>query len=652
MSHLGSPNYDFTLTMGGKTYGYMLFTDPQTGQKHWNEGLAPLLTPQQRITEFSYEHIPPEIDVPVAFEDWTEGAGFVEHTAGVALGAQGTPATSNSPRGYNYSQGIDLSWGNRAYMSPARQADNASTGGAIAAAPTRNWYSSTFGMWCFAGIYLYKYDLSTGTWVLKDTAGGAYTSLAELNGVMYASITEAAYRYSTDGATWTVATLGGSLTSDIADLFVTRNNGLWAIRDETLYVTTNGQNGGVNWSAGTSAGSSSELTNSLVTVNADIWIFKREGIYLFDGTTATQVYTPTFLDANNGKSAFVHSDGKIYVVYERSILGIDPFGTTESPIHMAYPKHDSEEIKGTISQITGTFAELFFTLTNPDGRTYLMKLNPDSEVAHTYAYLGVVANQACLAVGGGVMHATNPCLATGYGTAAVHYILPQANLRPEDDANYEYETSAGTVYGPWVSFGARAFDKFLNRGTVLTLNTTAGQTVAMAYAVDNGSATTLLTAVDPGLTEENVASTVEFNRLQYSLVMNAVSEVQSPIIVAATMHATMNPPRRRLWKPVVDIAPSILMKDGNRDNQDPVVLKEALFSGANKRITMVDRNHHSFTVRLLDIQEQQTIPTAAGGSLRDRQVFQLAIAEISPLESSLPTGIYGDDVFGGGKVYA
>lgn len=649
----GAPNYDFTLTMSGKTYGYMLAVDPQSGQKHWNEGLAPLLTPQQRITEFSYEHIPPEIDVPVAFEDWAGGAGLNEYAAGITTTAQGSPAVGNSPHGYNYSRGIDLSWGNRAYMSPARQTDDASTGGAIAAAPTRYWNSYSFGVWCLAGAYLYKYDLSSGTWVLKDTASGAYTSMAELNGVIYASISGYAYHYSTDGTTWTTATLGGSLTSDIADLFVTRNNGLWAMRLESLYVTTNGQNGGVSWSAPTIVGSSSETTNSMVTVNADIWIFKREGIYLYDGSAVTEVFTPTFLDVNNGKYAYVHSDGHIYVVYSRSILAIDPFGTTESPIHTIYPKHDAEEIKGTISQITGTFAKIFFTLTNPAGHTYLMKMNPDDETAHTYAHLGSVANSACLAVSGGVMHATNPCLATGYGAAAVHYILPEAVLRPEDDEHYEFETSAGTVYGPWISFGARAFDKFLNRGTVLTINTTAGQPVVLAYTLESGTtATTLLTARDTGLVSANTSSTVEFNRLQYQITMSAVSPVQSPILVAATMHATMNPPRRRLWKPIVDIVPGVLLRNGVKDNQDSLVLKEALFSGSIARVTMVDRNGQSFIVRLLDIQESQLRPTAAGGALRDHSVFQLAIAEISPLTTNMPTGVYGDDVYGGGKVYA
>ena len=654
MSHASSTPqaYDFTLTIGATTYGYMLYVDPQTGQKHWNEGLAPLLTPQQRVTEFSYEHIPPEIDVPAAFENWFEGAGVVDHSSVPSLSVL-QPSTGNAPRSYNYSQGIDLSWGNRAYQSPARQADNASTGGAIAAAPVKFWYSYTFGLWCLASTTLYKYDVSSGTWVSKDTASGAYTSAAELNGVMYVSISGYAYHYSTDGTTWTTATLGGSLTDDKADLFVVRNNGLWAMRLESLYTTTNGQNGGVNWGAPTVVGSSSELTNSMVTANTDIWIFKREGIYNFDGTTVTQVYTPTLIDSSNGKYAYVHSDGRIYVVYENSIMSIDPFGTTLSPIAQVFPQHVSNELKGTISQISGNFTDLFFTLTNPSSRTYLIKLNPDNGVFHTIAYLGSNANAACLYVTSGVMSSTNPSIATGYGIAAVHFDMPRANLRPEDDIYYTYDTSSGTVYGPWLAYGARAFDKFLNRGSVLARNATAGQVVALGYQLDDETTTTtLVSAVDSGLTEESVDTEVAFNRLRYVITMNAASESQSPILVAATLHATLNPPRHRMWKPIVLIEPNLVLNDGNIDTQDAHIAHEALFHGANRRVSMIDRNNVSYVIRVLDIQEMGMKSSNLGGDERDQTILQLSLAEISPLEGHLLTARYGDDNYGSGREYS
>ena len=647
--------YDLVLNISGKDYGFMLYVD-ENGMRHWNEGLAPLLTPQQRITEFSYEHIPPEIDVPAAFEHWGEGAGFTEFS-GTHTHVPGN-TTSNAPQGYNYSRGLDLSFHNRVYVSPLRQSDLASTGAEVAAAPTGYWYSPDFGYWLMAGIYLYQYDLSSGSWVLRDTGSGAFLSLAELNGVMYAAISGAAYHYSTNGTTWTTSTLAGSLTNDIVDLFTVRNSSLWAMRSEVLYTTTNGQNGGVNWSAGVSIGSTSEQTSGMVTANAVIWVFKREGIYTYDGTTVSQLWVPKYLVESNGKYPYVHSDGVIYVVYDTYILAVDPFRDSETPLQIVFPAidvHDSQELIGEISQINGDLQLLYFTVTNDTGHTYLIKLNPGTKVFHSYAYLGEVANAACGVVGPGVQHAENPCVSLGRGTAAFHYILPRASLRPEEDDNYEFDTSAtpGFVYGPWMAYGARAFHKFLNRGTVLGDMVTAGQTITLGYEIDaSGTVVDVLTAEDPGLVSANISGTVEFNRIRYQIEMNAVGVTQSPVLYAATLHATLNPPRRRKWSPLISLRPNIELYDGSRDSQDVLVLKNALFAAAEQRVTLTDWHGAAYTVRMLDVQEAALMWSQQGGEDRDEQVFQVSFAEIHPQNNSLLPAQYSYDAYGSGKVYS
>ena len=656
--------YDLTLTIDGVDYGLVLYVDQQTGMRHLNEGLAPLLTPQQRISEFSYEHIPPEIDVAAAFENWSGGAGFNEHVA-VSNPLGITSSTSNTPRSYNYSKGLDLSWTNRVYMSPKRQTDLAATGSAIAAAPTFFWYSSEFGLWCIAGVYMYKYNFPTNSWVLRNTAAAAVTSMVELNGVLYASLTESAYIYttSTSGIGWTTSTLAGGLTNYIADLFVTRRSSLFAIRGESLYATTNGQNGGVNWSAGTAIGSTSEQTNSMITINDEIWIFKREGIYVYDGTNATQVWVSPYITDQNGKYALSHSDGNVYVVYGSFILGIEAFNTSSTPLRIVFPAqandsdasvipHDAEEIKGTISQLTGNLHELMFTVENAHGHVHLMKCDPRTQVFHTYAYLGANSSAACLIAPAGTMHATNPCVAVGYGTGAAHYILPQSDMLPEDDGAYEFDTTEGFVVGPWISYGARAFDKFLNRGTVLARHATAGQPITLSYERDNDdNETTLVTAMDEGSNSSNVSGEVSFNRLRYIIRMNAASVAQSPILVAATLHATLNPPRRKVWKPLIQLAPNLELRDGTRDPQDPATVRAALLAAGTKRVTLTDSHQHTYTVRLLDVQEQGMMRYREGGIERDSQIFQLVLAEITPGTTNQAQGQYGNDAFGGGKVY-
>lgn len=643
--------YDFTLTLEGKNYGYFLWED-ENGAKHWNEGLAPLLAPQQRTTEFSYEHIPPEIDVAVAFEQWTGGAGHTEFIHGTAHG--------DLPTVYSYSQGIDASWDNRLYLSPKQIADNASTGGAIAAAPSFFFSSLTFGFWCAAGVYLYKYDVSSGTWVLKLTCAAAVTSMAELNGVLYASLTDSAYRYTTDtdGTTWSTYSSATLESGNIADLFVVRNASIMAMYNEKAYVTTNGQTGGTSWSSGTTIGSTSETTQSLAVANGDYWIFKKEGIYSWDGTTVTDVWHPKFFNSDNGKYAYVWYDGVIYTVYNNRILGINPFVNDQSPMAFVYPPeghdqdHDSTEIKGTISQITGTFSDLIFTVTNPDGRTYLMKGSPTTGVFHTFAYLGSVANAACFAAGTGLLHASRATVAVGTGTAAAHYILPASDLRPEDDPLYQFALT-GTIYGPWVSFGARVFNKFLNRGSVLAASNSAGGNILLKYEIDEdtGTTTTLVDAQDPGINTTSTSSTVSFYRIRPVITINTVDSALSPILIAATFHSTLNPPRRRVWKPIISLRDNQFGRDGIRDTQAVSVLRAALFTGATNRITMTDRDQNSYTVRILDLQELSIRFSKTGGSETDNQIMQLTIAEVTPTTSSAPVARYGQSRYGAGYVY-
>ncbi|KKM65471.1 hypothetical protein LCGC14_1490900, partial [marine sediment metagenome] len=88
--------------------GYFLNAD-ENGFLVWRDGLAPAFVPQTGNTEFALSAQPPEIDVAVEFEDWSLGAGFEDAPPGLVQ------------RVYNYSQGVDASWGSRAYLSPQLQ---------------------------------------------------------------------------------------------------------------------------------------------------------------------------------------------------------------------------------------------------------------------------------------------------------------------------------------------------------------------------------------------------------------------------------------------------------------------------------------------------------------------------------------------------
>lgn len=684
--------YDMTLTIGGKNYGYQLWEDPN-GNKHWNEGLAPLITPQQRITEFSYQHIPPEIDMPAAFESWSLGAGSTEFAATAPSQGGLSQITANIPKVYDYSSNIDASWGDRLYLSPARVPD-----ALLTTQPTFFFNSDVYGLWCAAGVYLYKYSLTTATWVLKLTGSAVITSMAENNGVLYVSLQDVAYQYATDlvGTTWTVFTGGNLESQSAADLFTVRGNVLMAMYNEKAYVTINGQNGGTAWSAGTAIGNTSETSKSLVVANNKYWIFKTQGIYSWDGTTVSVLWLPQYIESTNGKSAYVWYDGNIYTVYGSRILAIDPFDTQAASLKFVYPpegtdgheEHNSLELKGTISQISGTFNDLVFTVSNFNGGVYIMKGDPKTEIYHTLAYVGdstsvvpipgpagtTTANTACIAVGPGIMHSTNPCIATGAylntetGANSQHYILPKLNLMPDEDSSYKFAVT-GSIYGPWISYGARSFNKFLNSGSILGTGITAGQNVVLSYQLDDDIATTtqLVSAIDYGITTERVTTSVPFYRLRYVVSMNAVSglgalvwsgsvtstfSTSGPILIGATLHATMNPPRRRMWKPLIELKLNNNLRDGGQDGQDVGALRTALYAAAEQRITMTDRENNTFIVRILDIQEQQIDFVSEGASESDVQVLQLSLAEITTLTSQLVGAKYGQARYSQGYIYA
>ena len=71
---------------------------------------------------------------------------------------------------YNYTRGIDFSWENRAYISPARQ-DAKLSASELPAAPTK-FFQSTLGFFVIDGAYIHEWDTTSLEWVERDDATG------------------------------------------------------------------------------------------------------------------------------------------------------------------------------------------------------------------------------------------------------------------------------------------------------------------------------------------------------------------------------------------------------------------------------------------------------------------------------------------------
>ena len=642
---------DFYLSIQGVLYPFVLSRNEQ-GQKAWNDGLAPMLTPQVRTEGFGYEHVPPEIEVIAAVETFDGGAGF-----DLARG------TTNR---YNYTRGIDLSWDDVAVVALKRRAILESDGTAIAAAPSK-FFLSSLGLFMLAGAYIYEWDLTTTSWVQRDDAtgtfsGAVYTDINELDGVLYATRGGSAdYKSSTDGITWTAYTT----EDENGDVITVRGNGsdiaaLWKVNDNLIKV--NPTPAGAGWTGGDEVGNTSEVTRSAVTVDNDIYIFKDRGFYVYTGTETQDLWKTDYIDSQNGKNAYLWANRKIYVTYGDELLEFDPYGDTALQAVYPAPDMDSRELRGQVTAVGGDTKRLYIALKNRAGNTYIMKGRPTSQgwVWHTVTYLGANDCNALHLTAPGVMHATNPALVFGYGTAGHYVVLPRGGMHPSEDPACTFETSLsdsdrGKAVGAYKDWGAKTFPKFLNRGAVLGYGMSAGRAAELYYEADrSGTEVELVSATADGLSEANQATEVSFQILRDVVYMGTGDESSTPSVDGWLLGATPNPPRRRMWQPVVVLGAELEMRDGAGNEAsapDAATTRRILFGSVTKRVTLIDRDDIEYIVRLHDVIPVAIKDQDVGGTESEIAGYQLVLTEISALTSDEQVGVYDESSYDSGHVY-
>lgn len=640
---------DFALTIQSVYYPFMLGKD-EHGYKTMGDGLAPMVAPQFRTDGFGYQHVPPEIEVIESFERFTAGCGF-EGVGGVRTS-------------YNYTRGIDLSYGDRAFVALKRRAVLESDGTAIGAAPTAFYHSPTLGFFMAAGPYIYEWDLATTTWVQRADhsgtfSGASYLSFVEIDGVLMASRgTGADYATSTDGITWTAFTSA----DENADYAVLRGNAsdvasVWKINDNLIKV--NPDPTANSWTGGDEIGNTGETTRGAICVDNTIYVFKDRAIYTYDGTNTQDVWSTSYIDSSNGKGAYLWGNGKMYAPYGRRLREIDPNPNAIQTIGTAYPTPgmDSTELLGTITALGGDDNWLYMAMKNRAGNTYLMRGN-DSRgtwVWHTIAYLGANDCNALSVVGPGVLHATNPAVVFGYGTAGHYTVLPQQDLLPSEDPAVTFETDEGSAYFPYVDFGAQTFPKFLNRGALLGYGLSAGRYATLEYEKDrDGAVTSLVAAVGDSLTEANEDDEVEFHLIRAVLLMATGDSSATPTVDALALGATLNPTRKRTWNPRIVLSDGIEFRDGEDmevASPSAALMRRILFASVRRRLTLTDRDGITYTVRLLDIQPVALKDKDMGDAEYEASSYVLTLVEINTLTSDETVGIYDESDYDAGHVF-
>lgn len=632
--------YHFVLTIGGVDVGFILYKD-QSGNLSWYEGLAEKYAPQSRVQTFSYEHLPPDVDQPLAAEDWSGGAGY-----DTVRTADGVSALTK----YSYSRGVNMSYSKKFMLAHKLEALLEDDGTAIADVPTCFYYSPSYGLFMGAGSYIYEFDFFTSQWSQRLAGSGTIKSIREHDGVLYASAGASTdYYYSGNGVSWTAYTA----EDENADFFETRSNVLWKLKGQALKNSTTPTTTG--WTGSDKFGHTTMTVSSFLQADGSLWGFYREGIFEYTGSAVSEVWRAPIVKSTNGKNPFYSGNGMIYLPYGNYLMQFDPSGA--SLIEAVYPLTEhitNREITGTITAVAGDERFLYVAVENADGNNYIMKGDVNTNKWDTWVYLGTKQATVMQWVPEGVGHTTNPVLMVGCDDTTINrVVLPRMGFTPDTDTACQFETS-GTVYFPNWDYGALAFPKFLNEGDVSGTNVTATNTITLKYEKDNeGSYTTIVSAIDSGHSSEPVTTEVEFNVLRPVVVLASGSRYTTPVCDGIAVHATGNPPRRRQWNLTIILANDLLMTDGQIDvEQDVRWVKDMLRQAVNRRATLTDRSGETAFVIVRDMQGKGIRPVMLGGEERDVEVIDLTLVEVTRLTSQSQDFYWGVDAYGGGKVWS
>jgi hypothetical protein len=524
---------------GTSSADYNLWRDPETDLLQWSEGFVEELIPQRHSGAMSYRALPTGLSDPIAFEDWSGGAGLVQEAPGAVTSKR-----------YSYTQHVDASWGDRLYKSPALNAETGQTDSIIGQVYT------TFGLYGWSNQRVYKH--SGLTWDLVYNAGSAIvTQVVEFSNtvdtylvVAQGDATDAVY--STTGA---ASSFTNTFTDAKAKFMAVL--GHTTVEPNLLLITSTGAVSSVNAITDTPTatdqiGGTQDTVNGVEVMNGLAIFIKSGGVYTFDGLDVEEklLAGPLFRTTNGAARMQWSGDGLLYFNWDTRILRYDPVNDAFSTVYA--PEHPI--LNGDIPAITGTTTHIYFTQVNADGDTYVMKGNPNVGAWHTWAYIGSSAATSLLIARQGTIHASRDVVSITHGTSSAgSYILPLDGLRPEDDGAYRFEQTQGFIEGPLVDGGARAFTSRLVGGRVLGESITGARAVSFQYGLDSGALTTLMTAVQSGLSEVRNTSDLPFTQVRYRAIMDTGSAQSSPRVLSLVFDTTPFPPRKRRFTFVVEL---------------------------------------------------------------------------------------------------
>ena len=536
--------YDIFLGFDGDKIGFNLNTS-EDGSVGYLEGLAPALSPRVDNSAFTFSSVPPEVKVPVAFEDWSGGVGYT-HVGG------------NAPSVYN--QGLLVDGSTPGKLTPTGNTHNYWP-------PSGTWFGeysnlpTGFGkiLHTSVGTYMlmnkvWKWNVATSEWdVVFGTAGGTVgfqpLDIIEYGGYVWVTMVDfhgasatvnprqgAFYAYTSDGVVW-ASTVGGGVANDDQLYWCVRgqtsgNPIIWGVdyegnlRNNTAPLTA--------WSGPIQAGTSNETVTGLLEHLDTIYVFKTNGIYKMNsagtGTEDVWIGARNTEDLRNGNNPILHTDGNIYVCYDGQLMQFNPVANSIGPVFPAYP---NDIYSGMVNSITTdgqwlyiafefdwTFGEQYGAGTydyRDNYYTHVLKGDPSVGGWHPIMYSQYGRMQGISVTPPGGTKASNPELhmmmaynrtftSGAYFPSLDHQLQDMVLTLPRVGEDFSTDVNASTlnmtsqpyVWGPWVDVGAANIDKYIASVQTIVDNASDGNWWQLYWQFDDGIYDRTLGAVGGG----------------------------------------------------------------------------------------------------------------------------------------------------------
>ena len=525
--------YDLFFEVDGDKIGFNLVSG-ENDIVGYSTGLAPAIAPRVDNQAFTFSSVPPEIKVPITFENWSGGAGY-------------PVASTNQPAVYNYGLRIDGTTpgmlsrvANTKYYSRSTYP----TGGG-----NQDWMPPGFGRVKYTSqgtFYLagniYKWNGTTWdlSWEEPIAVVGARKEnlpldIIEFNGYIFVTLvdywgigttarTSTNYVYTNDGGTtWTTASGGG---------IVARNFLYFAVKGQTsgnpiLYGIDasgglrNNATGIAAWSAAIQVGEPTETVTGLLEHNDTIYVFKTNGIYKLNtagtGTEDVWIGASDIDNETNGSTSVLYRDGNIYCTYDGYLIQFNP--STNSLVRL-FPVQANEFYSGQISSIAtdGEWLYLAFQVDWSYGATHTVGTSVYNSNYYSHVLKGDPTVGGFHPIGfntyGNLRNlSVVPPGSTGGPNPELHRLVTVNRVFPASLPSYrndniwdgyltlprygeDFSTDPNVsdnelgyrsyVWGPWVDLNAVNIDKYIASAQAIVDNASAGAWWNLYWQFDYG----------------------------------------------------------------------------------------------------------------------------------------------------------------------